>query len=563
MNRRRPVTFDDGLELRLADGATLNASVWRPAKPGRYPVILLRTPYDGRHGEDYVYAHPSWYASYGFAVVTQDVRGRTQSGGEFDPFAHEADDGRQAIEWAAELPFSNGSVGMNGMSYPATVQYFAAAARPEPLRAIAPMLGTISGFEGWTYNSGAFALAFNLSWATFLAHDVARRRGDSSAELEFIQQYAASASRCNHLPLDSVPGLEKHAPYFYEWLKHDTYDDYWIQRSAGALDHGRVASFCVGGLYDVFLEGTIAAHTALRSSASRFGAHLTLTPWWHSPLGRYVGGLDFGSEAGSGWFNRRLVEFFGTHLRDDDPGSEPAVRAFVTGANRWETLDVWPPPAAETRLYLHAKEGANSMYGDGALLEELPDEQFPDRFTYDPAFPIPSMGGRSCCFPQLAPMGPADQRPLQALNFVLVYVSEPLQQDTFVAGEASVSLFASTTAPDTDWTSTLCDIAPDGTAINVQEGIQRARFATGEEKPIPAGEISEFRIRLGTVCHVFKTGHRIGLNVSSSNFPHWDRNMNTGHRSGHDGIGDRVVATQTVFHDRHHPSALVLPVVSS
>src|SRR5262249_42566842 len=153
--------------------------------------------------EDYVYAHPSWFASHGFAVVTQDVRGRTDSEGEFDPFVHEAEDGRQAIEWAAELPFSSGAVGMNGVSYPGSVQFFAAATRPEPLRAIAPMLGTPSGYQGWVYDHGAFSLAFNLSWSTFLAHDVARRQGDDAGELEFLAKYLASASRCGHLPLDS------------------------------------------------------------------------------------------------------------------------------------------------------------------------------------------------------------------------------------------------------------------------------------------------------------------------------------------------------------------------
>src|SRR5262249_54239635 len=188
---------------------------------------------------------------------------------------------------------------------------------------------------------------------------------DDAGELEFLAKYLASASRCGHLPLDSTPDLAHHAPFFYEWLKHDTYDDYWRSRSAVDLENARVASFCVAGLYDVFLEGTVAGHRAIRSGSS--SAHLTITPWWHNPLGRYVGQMDYGPDAESWWFNHRLVEFFGAHLRGDDLVPYPNVRAFVTGQDRWEEFTEWPPASEEQHFYLHSEGGANSFYGDGRL----------------------------------------------------------------------------------------------------------------------------------------------------------------------------------------------------
>jgi putative CocE/NonD family hydrolase len=560
---KHEVVFEDGLDMSLEDGIRLRAAVWRPRGEGRHPVLLLRTPYGRLHGEDFVYPHPSWFARHGYAVVTQDVRGRFGSEGEFDPFVHEADDGCEAVEWAAELPFSNGSVGMSGMSYPGLVQFFAASRRPGPLKAIAPMLASPTGYEGWVYDNGAFALAFNVSWATYLGAETARRRSDSATEVDLLQKYVASAERYGHLPLDTFPDMES-SPYFYEWLRHESYDEYWKARTAIGLDASDVASLCIGGWYDVFVDGTIRGHRELRSSPGGDAASLIVTPWWHSPLGRRVGELDFGAEASAEWIGDRLLRFFGPVLRGEDVAELPRIQAFVTGGDRWETaFETWPPPSSPLELHVRSQDRANSLHGDGRLTLETPGDEHPDRFTYDPVFPTPSLGGRSCCFPTMAPMGPADQRPVELLNSVLVYTSDPLPNDLLTAGAARFTLHATSTAPDTDWTVKVCDVHPDGTSINVREAIQRARFAFGGERTLEPDSVYEFDIALGNVCHLFRAGHRVRVDISSCSFPHWNRNLNTGRRTGQDTMVDRILATQTVFHDRDRPSRLTLPAVAT
>lgn len=562
--KRQEVTYSDDLTTSLADGTVLGASVWRPAKSGKYPVILFRTPYNRQHGEDFIYAQASWYASHGFAVVVQDVRGRWGSSGDFDPFFHEGDDGFAAVEWAASLPFSNGAVAMSGMSYPGFAQFQAAGKRPPALRAIAPMLATPNPYEGWTYNGGAFSLAFNVSWATFLGMDRARRAGDATAEMELARRFADGRLPYDHLPLATFPGLAEHAPFFFDWLRHPGYDDYWAARDATpALDDADVASFCIAGLYDVFLEGSIEGHRRLRRSpGGAKGSVLRLMPWWHFPPGRYVGACDFGPAATRDWLDVELLAFFSQHLRDDDPLQRPEILSFVTGANRLEAFTEWPPPSTDVVLYVHADRGANSLNGDGRLSHEEPaPDAWPDRFTYDPAAPVPSLGGRSCCFPHVAPLGPADQRPVELLNGVLVYTSEELRDDLFVAGMARFVLHAASSAPATDWTVKICDVHPDGTALNIQETIRRVSTLPDGRREVEAGEAGRFELEVGTLCHVFKKAHRIRVEISSSNFPHWDRNLNTGNPLGSDLLADRIVATQTVFHDAARPTHLVLPVV--
>ena len=563
MRRRYEVTVDEGLELRLAEGVVLRSTVWRPRGRGSYPVLLIRTPYNRQHGQDHVFAHPSWYASFGFAVVAQDVRGRWASDGVFDPFAAEGADGRESVEWAASRSFSSGRVGMMGMSYPGLTQLHAASQDPDPLEAIAPIMSAPNPYADWIYTNGAFALAFNVAWATFLAMDAARRLGDGAAELRLVNALAAYPSLYNHLPLRTFPGLEKLAPYFYEWLRHPHYDGYWAARDAsGGIGAANVASFSLGGWYDVFLEGSIDAHARFRSGPAGAHAHLVLTPWWHGPHGRYIGELDFGAAAGAEWLDTRVVQFFARHLRDEDVANTPAVEAFVTGANSWQRFDTWPPGTKTTTYYIRSERGANSLNGDGTLTLEPPDDERPDWFTYDPAMPTPSLGGRSGGSSPITPVGPVDQRPVELSRGVLVYTSERLQGDLFVAGKLEGVLYAMTSARDTDWTIKVCDVSPDERAINVQETIWRASYGleAGLEF-LPANEVAEFTIPVGSLCHVFRKGHRIRLEISSSNFPHWDRNLNTGHPLGSDTLSDRVVATQAVFHETRYASRLLVPVV--
>lgn len=553
------------LEATMRDGTTLRADVWRPGGGGKHPVLLIRLPYDKSQGEDLCYAHPSWYARHGYAVVVQDVRGRWASSGEFIPFESEADDGEDTMSWLDSLAFSNGRIGMYGFSYPGHTQLQIAARHPGALRCMVPAMTSPSLYEGWAYNHGAFALAFNASWATFLADDVARRR-DPDSEPLLAAQYAKMNDYYWWLPLSAIPNLSPGTPggFFHDWLTHETNDAYWQRWDLTAtLPQIDVPTLAIGGLYDVFLEGTVTNYRGIRQGPRSADTRLAIGPWYHMPWMPAFGDVDFGQE-GRNQVDAFQLAFFDQWLRDGDPAPGARVRAFLSGVNRWQEFDDWPPPADPWTLHLRAMTRANSISGDGYLSEESPGStESPDTYSYDPAAPTTSRGGRSCCLDFVAPMGPMDQRPVESWNGVLVYSSEPLTKDRLVAGKITAFVFAATNQADTDWVVKVCDVDPSGRSINIQETIQRARFAGGTDRsrPIPAGNVTEFAIEVGTCAHVFKAGHRVRVQVASSHFPHWDRNLNTGNPVGVDKLSDRKVAIQTVLHDAAHPSRIVLPLV--
>jgi len=324
-----------------------------------------------------------------------------------------------------------------------------------------------------------------------------------------------------------------------------------------------VPTLAVGGLYDVFLEGTVANYHGIRRGPRSADTRLIIGPWYHMPWMPAFGDVDFGPEARN-QVDQFQLAFFDQWLRDGDPMKGSRVNAFVSGANRWEKFEDWPPPSKAWPLHLRARARANSISGDGYLSEETPgSSESPDTYSYDPAAPVQSRGGRSCCLDFVAPMGPYDQRPVESWNGVLVYTSEPLANERLVAGTIRTHLFAATNQPDTDWVVKVCDVDPTGRSINIQETIQRARFAGGTDRsrPIPAGQATEFVLDVGTCAHLFKAGHRVRVQVASSHFPHWDRNLNTGNPVGTDKLSDRRVAIQTVLHDASHPSRVILPVV--
>ncbi len=554
------------LEATMRDGTVLRSEVWRPAGGGKHPLLLIRLPYDKNQGEDLCYAHPSWYARHGYAVVSQDVRGRWASGGEFTPFESEADDGEDTMAWLGSLPFSNGRIGMYGFSYPGHTQLQIAVRKPDGLRCMVPAMTSPDLYEGWAYNNGAFALAFNASWATFLADDVARRR-DPDTEPILAAQYAKINDYYWWLPLSAIPNLTPGSPggFFSDWLAHETKDDYWkkwdVTDKLATID---VPTMAVGGLYDVFLEGTMTNYRGIRRGPSSGDTSLVIGPWYHMPWMPAFGDVDFGPEA-KNQVDLFQLAFFDQWLRDADPVQGDRVRVFVSGANRWQGFADWPPPAEPWTLHLRARSRANSVSGDGYLSEETPgSSENPDTYSYDPAAPSLSRGGRSCCLDFVAPMGPMDQRPVESWNGVLVYSTEPLARERTVVGTVVAHIFAATNQADTDWVVKLCDVDGFGRSINIQETIQRARFAGGTDRsrPIAPGTVTEFVMELGTCAHVFKAGHRIRVQVSSSHFPHWDRNLNTGNPVGTDRLSDRRVAVQTVLHDAAHPSRIVLPLLS-
>jgi putative CocE/NonD family hydrolase len=557
------VTVERDLECRLPDGVVLRADVYRPAGEVSLPVLLMRLPYGKTTaGANWGYAHPAWYAARGYVVVVQDVRGRHASDGEFTPFVDEAEDGRASVEWAAGVRGSNGKVGMYGFSYPGATQLLAAVTQPPSLAAIAPGFTSSQFYDGWAYSGGAFSLASMTGWASFLALDAARRAGDEEAHAGLLGALGAAPALYWKLPLrDYLPLLDSYAPYFRDWLAHPGYDDYW---RATAIDEDfsriEVPGLHTGGWYDIFHAGTVANFRGIRGAPQK----LLIGPWQHSPW-RAIGAAGR-ADAGANEVDEWHIRFFDEVLKGERSGVfDHAGRVFVLGEG-WRDVDAWPPPTSvETAYFLHSGGRANSLYGDGTLSLEPPAGEQADVYLYDPLMPAPSLGGHSCCTETIAPMGPADQEPYEASKMVLVYTSEPLERDLVLLGDAAVELYVSSTAADTDFTARLCSVDRDGISTNLKEGIVRGRFRDSPAQPslLTPGEIYRLRIPLGPLGVRLEARGRLRLDVSSSDFPQWDRNLNTGGPLYEEPATAAVVATQAVFHDSSRPSRLLLPIERS
>ena len=581
-------TVETNVPATMRDGTILYADVYRPTTDGTYPVILMRLPYNKATAQTYVYASPGFYASYGYIVVIQDVRGQYESEGEFYAFRDEMEDGYDTVEWAALLPGSNGKVGMYGFSYVGATQWLAATQKPPHLVAIVPAMTSSDYYDNWSYQGGAWSLAFEESWPiSSIALSAAMRLGEPSIVDELTDAYTQLQSTWYwYLPLIDFPPLYPDDPrvasYFYDWIKHPTWDDYWQQWSIRLRwNQITVPALNFDGWFDVFLNGAIENYKGMqkfgRSKVARRGQMLVIGPWEHLPWTRTVGEIDFGPEADNP-VDELQLHWFDYWLKGIDNGvdAEPPVRVFVMGANKWRYASDWPIPGTTFRkYYLHSGGAANSSDGDGTLSTTPPGkgkkhskihgrkatEAPTDNYRYDPTDPVPSLGGHSCCTPDVAPIGPYDQSAIEERQDVLVYSTSPLTESVEVTGPLTAKLCASSSATDTDFTAKLVDVYPDGRAINLSNGIIRARYrnSLADTTLIKPGKIYCYNIDLWATSNLFKEGHRIRLEISSSNFPHYDRNPNTGNTFGMDA--ELQVADQTIYHDSAHPSSITLPVI--
>jgi putative CocE/NonD family hydrolase len=579
------IRVERDIPVAMRDGTVLQTDVYRPATPGRYPVLLQRTPYNKETGGLSLVQTDTFRAvRRGYAVVIQDCRGRYRSDGDFRPFVQEIADGYDAVEWCAGQDWSDGSVGMYGTSYVGATQWLAAIAAPPGLRAIAPAFTASDYYEGWTYQGGAFQWGFMCNWVLpFLTTADLLRRHAREGVSDFaawsdrlVAAIDGNAETAKTLPLGEIPVNPEWSPYFFEWLAHPSRDEFWRERSIEERhDRVRVPALNIAGWYDIFLDGTLRNFTGVRDNGAtaeaREGSRLLLGPWTHTtpPLAQ-SGAIDFGARAGQSLMPLSLdidgetLRFFDYWLRgvDDGYAEEAPVRLFVMGESVWRDEQEWPlVRAVTTEFFLSSGGGANSIAGDGRLSRDSPGDERPDVFLYDPYHPVPTAGGQLCCYPSTLPPGVYDQRPVEARSDVLVYTTPPLSADVEVTGPVRLHLWAATTAADTDFTGKLVDIYPDGSARNLTDGIIRARYRQGTDRPRPIqpGEPLEYVIDLWATSNLFREGHRIGLEVSSSNFPRFDRNLNTGHELGADA--EMRPALQTVFHDAERPSRLVLPIV--
>jgi len=566
------VMVEHGVAMKTRDGVTLRADLYYPAEGGKYPTLLQRTPYNKQNAA----AFASKAATRGYFVVVQDCRGRYTSDGEWYVFKHESEDGYDAVEWAAALPHSNGTVGMWGGSYVGATQMLAAIAHPPHLKGIAPWVTASNYHENWTYQGGAFEQGFNESWTSGLAQDTLDHviRDNTNFRLGSTKLPMNSYPVFNlSKPVDGAALTAELAPYFLDWLAHPSYDDYWKQ---WAIDENypqiTVPALTMTAWYDIFQGGSLHNYVGLRdhagTDAARKNGRLIVAIGGHSGSGRKIGAVDFGPAAASWSDEDETLDwydylFLGKQNQFAD-ASKP-VRIFVMGTNQWRKESAWPPPnAKETRYLLGSGGKANTAAGDGVLAVSAGSgSESPDSFVYDPANPVPTTGGPLCCDGEHFAGGPRDQKEVEARDDVLVYSTPVLDRDVEVIGPVSLDLFAKTSAADTDFTAKLVDVAPDGTAINLTEGILRARYresTKGTPKLVTPGEVYEYKIDMWSTSNVFLKGHKIRLEVSSSNFPRFDRNLGTGKDAASDT--EMVKATNTVLHDAAHPSALILPVVA-
>lgn len=554
------VQVQAGVRVKMRDGISLVCDIYRPKAEGKFPVLLIRTPYNRKDPSTGMYL-----ASHGYVAIHQDTRGRFDSEGEFYPFRHEANDGYDTVEWAAALPYSDGRVGMHGGSYVGATQMLAASAAPPHLVSIFPYVTAMEYYEGWTYEGGALMQWFASSWTSGLTLDTVQRKTSALIRSkQWVEQLPVEDYR-----LITTPTAAEVAPYFRDWVTHESNDDYW--RKVKVSDHyGKmnIKALHSGGWHDIFSGGSVRNFIEMQKQApteeARKGQRLLMGPWAHaatSPEGK-IGDVTFGKQAVLD-MNATIVKWYDYVMKGkkNEFASDAPVKIFVMGDNVWRDEKEFPLARTNyTKYYLHSGKGANSSNGDGAISTTLPKAEKPDVFEYDPASPVRTIGGRLCCGADLPP-GPADQSPNEARADVLVYSTPPLTQDTEVTGFITAEVYASTSAADTDFTAMIVDVDEKGYARYLGDGIIRARYRHSTEKaePIELNKIYKYTIDLWATSNVFKAGHRIRVYISSSNFPRFNRNLNTGEKTF--GSTRMEKARQTIYHDAEHPSALVLPII--
>lgn len=547
------VRMEFDVRVRMTDGVELSADVYRPDAAGRFPVILVRTPYDNGVGSNV--QRGKFWAARGYAFVIQDVRGRGDSDGDFYPLRDEAADGDATVTWAAAQPWSNGKVGTFGGSYLGWTQGYLAKRNNPALTALGLIVIPPDPWRNIPTQYGAFAPAL-VPWLALVS-------GQTMQDLTETDVIPSM----HHYPLrEADTRLGRVMKVWRDWIDHPTYDDYWKQIGGYQEDllNVRAPILHVSGWYDDVLVGTtenfINMTTRAADANARRNQWLVLGPWPHGTnCCTELAGIDFGPRALID-YDTLQVRFFDRYLKDKQNGfdADARVKLFIMGANVWRDENEWPLARTQyTRYYLHSGGNANTLEGDGTLSTTQPTNEKPDRYTYDPQKPVPFLGVTS-----YSQVGTADDyRPVERLDGVLVYSKPELQRDVEVCGPIRTVLYAASSAKDTDFVARLIDVHPSGYAQRLQDGIVRARYrkGTAREEFLTPGSIEQYEIDLWSTCNRFLAGHRIRLEVTSSAVPRFDKNMNTGGRLGYEASG--VVAQQTIYHDAQHPSHVLLPIV--
>jgi len=535
--------------VRMRDGVRLSTDIRLPDGPGPFPVLVVRTPYsNATFGEPEVS-----FLRAGWAVIKQDCRGRFDSEGQFRPLRGEDCDGRDTLAWVQRQPWCNGRIGMLGASYNGLTTFAAAWTRPAGLRAIAPSVFAHNNFKDVIYRDGVLNLRLALQWGTSVAGRSVQSHDTTDWDRVLL-----------HLPLSSADAAAGYRlAYWQEWLNHPVYDRYWAESSVET--HWKdidAPGFHVGGWYDFYARGVVCNFTGINRHGgprARGNQRLVMGPWGHTVNTRSFGQLDFGPQAvvPLDLWRQQWLERWVRGVKNGADREAP-VKIFIMGTNTWRDEQSWPPEdAVNQALYLSARSPANSLYGGGLLTPEPGSGAAEDRYVYNPANPVPTLGG--CA---MSVGGPTDHTPIERRDDVLVYTGPRLREPLEVAGNVRVVLFIASDAVDTDFIARLCDVWPDGRSIILCDGVAAARFREGLDREVmlKPGAVTRLEIDLGPTANVFLRGHRVRLEITSSCFPRLARNLNTGEPAATARKMRRTL--QTVYHSRRWPSRLLLPIVS-
>ena len=550
---RNPIQLYKDLKVHLPDGVTLAADLYTPRDKRLYPTILIRTPY-GRSGEispdGLVPAFAARrFAERGYNVIVQDVRGRFDSGGSFEPFVHEAEDGRATLEWIEKQPWFNGLLGLWGPSYLGYVQWALAPGAPLYLKAMLPVISG-SALPLFAIRDGAFSAETILRWIHDLESLQPTRRPMPWLSLRLLvnkEQDRRVARAARRLPLSQADLEVSGQPqeFYRQWLAHPSRDDpYWRKQDRSSQVRSVTAAVhLVSGWYDILLRESLDDFAALRS-AGRW-PYLTIGPWGHQDPECYFESL------------RQAITWFDAYLKTVRRAlREKPVRIFVMGKGEWRDLEIWPPPHQPIQFFLHGpakQEFARTRHRSPGLLLTFPaeGESPPDAYQYDPRHPTPSLGGALMS----THAGSRDNRRLEARPDVLTYTTAVLQNDLEIIGTPRLALYVRSDLPHTDFFGRLCDVHPDGRSMNVCDGLLRLQPGSGT--PQPDGSL-RIELVLWPTAFCFQRGHAIRLQVSSGAHPRWNRNLGSGEPLT--SAQTMLVAHQQVFHDQQHPSVLTLPV---
>lgn len=553
------VEIDYDVEAVMRDGTVLRADVYRSANAGPRPAFLMRTPY-GKRAVNFSFLDVLGTLSRGFIVVVQDTRGRGASEGEWLPWLHDGQDGFDTIEWLAGLKTCDGRVAMFGPSYMGNMQLLAAREQPPALVSIAPMTASIEPHDGLLQRGGANELGLGAWWSLMMAIEPLAhlaKSGQSGAQERLLTTEKALDQLGKRtyweLPSTAQPSvLATGQPDLAASNSNLTDSVVDSVRMAGRFENISVPTLAIGGWFDLFIQAAI--DTFCQARAAGVPAELIIGPWTHGTIhgtdGGRGGDLNFGIDSLSPSDHSSLTaaqwEWAERSMGELTAPTKPPVHIFVMGINQWRREESWPlEQAVETAWFLQP--------GHGLAQQQPTDDVAVSCFEYDPSDPVPTTGGAFVMAPDYR-AGSLDQRVVEERPDVLVFTSDVLAENLEVTGRVSAHLLVHTDAPSTDWVVRLCDVDEDGVSHNLADGIVRT---TSE-----VGRVQEVEVDLWSTSNVFLAGHRIRVQVTSSSFPRWDRNLNTGEDPSRNPAGTHLrVAHQTVHHNRTHASRILLPVI--